>query len=54
MADPDQVFEGGVVQLQGDLAIREALAQPAELDLDDLLEVLHAQGVEHDDLVDAD
>src|SRR5262249_39249859 len=53
VADADEVLAGGVGQLQGDLAIREALPQPRQLDVDDLLQVLHAQRVEHDDLIDA-
>src|SRR5262249_36531393 len=37
-----QVLAGGVVQLQGDVPLRQALAEVAELDIDDLLQVLHA------------
>ena len=44
---------GRVGQLQRDVPLRQPLAQPAELDLDDLLQMLLGQRVEDDDLVDA-
>ncbi len=37
---------------QGDIALRQALAQPAELDIDDGSNLLAAERMEHHDLVD--
>src|SRR3546814_7101698 len=48
-----QPGEGGVVQLDGDLAIRQQLAQPPELDIDDALHLVAAEPVEDQDLVEA-
>ena len=48
-----EVLERRVGELDLDLALRQPRPQPAELDLDDLLELLARQAVEDDDLVDA-
>src|SRR5919202_7085747 len=47
-----QLF-GRVGELEPHLALGQPLAQPAQLDLDDALDLLQAQRVEDDDLVDA-
>ena len=44
---------GGIGQLERDLLLLETFRQAAQLDLDDLLQVLLVQPVEDDDLVDA-
>ena len=43
----------GVVEPQLDVAVREALTQPAELNIDDGADLLAAQRVEHHDLIDS-
>src|SRR3954464_13737709 len=49
----DELFFGCVSEHYMNLALFEALHQPGELDLDDVLHVLTAERVEEDDFVDA-
>src|SRR5207248_1787215 len=49
----DQMFLGGVGQLDANMAIFQAAAQAAQLNLHDLLQMLFTQGVEDNDFVDA-
>jgi hypothetical protein len=49
----DEQFFGRVAQLDGDLAVAQQRAQPLQLNLDDLLQLLPAERVEDHDLVDA-
>ena len=44
---------GGIGQLERDLLLLEPFRQAAELDLDDLLQVVLVQPIEDDDFVDA-
>ena len=50
LADP---IARGIVEPQLDVALRQTLAQPAELDVDDRADLLAAERMEHHDLIDS-